>query len=104
MDLAPEALDVLRSFKKASESEFVLEGEEARPATGKLELLPAAASALVPLASSRHQATKIAVDKNPFPSEKYCLPAFTQRRIWGLREDLTNFSLANVARKLQLEF
>ncbi|MEO6992527.1 MAG: hypothetical protein ABI273_02755, partial [Lacunisphaera sp.] len=31
IDLAPEALDVLRSFKKSSESEFVLEGAEARP-------------------------------------------------------------------------
>ncbi|HEY4249236.1 MAG TPA: tyrosine-type recombinase/integrase [Lacunisphaera sp.] len=31
IDLAPEALDVLRSFKKVSESEFVLDGAEARP-------------------------------------------------------------------------
>ena len=31
IDLAPEALDVLRSFRKSSESEFVLDGAEARP-------------------------------------------------------------------------
>jgi integrase len=32
IDLAPEAIDVLRSFKKGNRSEFVLDGSEANPA------------------------------------------------------------------------